>query len=366
MDCKKCGSHLRENAKFCDECGERVEEMLIKWNNNLNHNSVPEEHITESENDELATVQQIKQRNSINIDYNDFTSESEIRITGKNTANTPIYKKQWFLVTIAIIVVLIIIIIAFTNISSPSNSNTTTIGSNTTSQTKTDNADKVQYIGARSVDFEDETNKFRVFFHLLDANKNAIDASGTASINIQNDAGESVFNKEIPFTKDDFTSWTNAHWDESKYMACIYIPVSDITTGTIESGTLSLEVTLSNGTYFGKNDMKINGHLPLQETTISLPSVPNTYKEFNYNNELKYEVEVKEISYKLGNCYNGEQDVTILLTVEMLAGCANTAASSQIGYSLTDSNGIVVDSGTIYNTSLFNGETTITEKTFII
>lgn len=362
MNCKKCGSQLRENAKFCDECGEKVDEMLIKGNDNLEHDSVPEEHLIESENEDLETVQQIEQENLINIDYNDSSNEIEISITDENTVNTPVYKKKWFFVAIAIIVVLIIIIIAFTNGSSSFNSDTTTLSSNTTSQTKNDKADEVQYIGARSVDYEEETSQFRVFFHLADSNEIEIDASGTASISIQNDNGESVFNKEIPFTKDDFTSWTNAHWDESKYMACIYIPVSDITTGTIESGTLSLKVTLSNGVYFDKNDMKINGHLPLQETKISLPSVPNTYKEFNYKNELKYEVEVKEISYKLGSCYDGEQDVTILLTVEMLAGCANTAASSQIGYSLTDSNGIVVDSGTIYNTSLFNGETTITEK----
>ena len=370
MNCKKCGCQLRENAKFCDECGEKVDEMLIKGNDNSEYDSMPEKHITESENEDLKTDQQVEQENSISIYCDNSSKESEITIKDENTVNTPINKKKWFIVIIAIIVVLIIIIIAFTNRSSPSNSSslsnssTTTLRSSTTSQTKTDKADEVQYIGARSVDYEEETSQFRVFFRLMDSNEVEVDASGTASISIQNDNGESVFNKEISFTKDDFTSWTNAFWDESRYMACIYIPVSDITKGTIETGTLSLEVTLSNGAHFDKNDMKINSHLPLQETTISLPSVPNTYKEFNYKNELKYEVEVKEISYKLGSSYDGEQTVTILLTVEMLSGCANTAASSQIGYSLTDSKGIVVDSGTIYNTSLFNGETTITEKSF--
>lgn len=359
MNCKKCGSQLRENAKFCDKCGEKVEKITTNENENFVSNSISEGQI-ESYNEKVVSNIENKEDNSIDNDSKTASENYE-----ESKIYTPFYKKKWFLFALVIIIIAIIIIIIKFGTNNSTKSDTTNNNTNITTQLKTDNSDNVQYIGERSVDYEEETKQFRVFFSLSDSNENQIDASGTATINIQNDNGESVYSKDITFTKDDFSSWTNAYRDDGNYMACLYIPITDISTGTIESGILSLEVELSDGRYFDKKEIKISSNLPLKGITISLPSVPNTYKQYNYKNELKYEVQVKELSYKLGNCYDGKQSVTISLKVEMLAGCANTAASSQIGYSLIDSNGIVVDSGTIFNTSLFNGETTVTEKTIM-
>lgn len=336
MRCENCGNELRENAKFCEKCGTRIE---TAEESNISQ-VLTESQTEDDEADEIAESEPVE--------------ENEPEKAGLILS----YKKRLLIIIGVVALVLIIIFIASLaggNIDSGGN----TTASQTTAATK--KVHSVQYIGARSVDFQEETNEFRVFFHLLDENEVEVDASGTASIKIVNDNGETVFNKDIGFTAQDFTVWTYKTKDEMPYMACLYIPIDDIALGTTENGTLTLEVKLSDGTSFDANNMTLYGHLPVSEATITLPSVPATYKEYNYKNEIKYIVEVQNIDYEVGDSYNGEQSITVNVTVEMQSGCQDTASPSQIGYSLTDSEGIVVDSGTIYNTPLFNGETTKTE-----
>lgn len=328
LKCKECGNELHAGAKFCEECGTKVE--------------------NEEKNSDLENLDESE------IHHEEMQKNEQIE--------KPFYKKKWFWIIAAIAMILIFVIIVSVKGNETNNYNnsndTTAVEQENQSNDRTED---VVYIGARSVDFQEETKEFRVFFHLLDSTEHEIDASGVSSIKIVNDNGETVYDKDIEFTSADFTTWTYQTKDDMPYMACLYIPVSDIMTGTTEKGTMTLEVTLKNGCHFDSNDMIISGNLPLSETTITLPSVPATYKEYNYKNEVKYIVEVQEVNYELENCYDGEQDIKVNVVVEMKNGCESTASTSRIGYSLTDSDGIVVDSGTIYNTPLFNGETTKSE-----
>ena len=67
MNCKKCGSQLRENAKFCDKCGEKVEEITTNENENFVSNSISEGQI-ESYNEKVVSNIENKEDNSIDND----------------------------------------------------------------------------------------------------------------------------------------------------------------------------------------------------------------------------------------------------------------------------------------------------------
>ncbi|MBQ5825460.1 MAG: zinc ribbon domain-containing protein [Clostridia bacterium] len=220
----------------------------------------------------------------------------------------------------------------------------------------------VEYISDRTVDY-DSTNKYhRVFFGLKDANLNYVSAKkGTATITIENTAGEVVYSKNVPFTSSDFTSWTNRYWDSSRYLACIYIKDSELTKGSSDEGTLTISVE-ADGATFTPTSMGVYD-LPTKNLTINLPSTPKTFSDYGYSKELEAIVRVDEITYK-SNVYD-YNDVTVTFSFVTTMTYNSTPGVSKyvhIGYKLKNSKGIIVDSGTINVSQSDTGDTSLTEK----
>ena len=67
----------------------------------------------------------------------------------------------------------------------------------------------IQYISNRRVQYNESTEEYIVFFGLEDEQREYTHSSGTAEITIQDDNGEVIYQKDIPFDESDFTSWTN-------------------------------------------------------------------------------------------------------------------------------------------------------------
>lgn len=98
---------------------------------------------------------------------------------------------------------------------------------------------------------------------------------------------------------------------------------------------------------------------------INLPSVPATINNYGYNNVLKTQISVEELSYETKIYNSGDATVTLKLKVKMLKNNENaTSVSTSIGYKLKDSDGIIVDSGTIYISQMAVGESCLADKLF--
>lgn len=213
----------------------------------------------------------------------------------------------------------------------------------------------VEYISERSVQYNEQDDVYQVMFALSDSSENYIDASGTASIEITDVQGNIIYNKDIKFTKKDFTSWTNSMRDQSSYGCWLEIPRNEVEGASSSSGTLSLKVY---GDDFSFDESNLNIYdLPQKEASIILPDTPISITDMRYSSHTSYAT-VSDISYEAENNYDGEMTLTLKLVVSLdsKSGEENVADSVAIGYRLMDSEGFIAASGTIYTDDLRVGE----------
>lgn len=214
----------------------------------------------------------------------------------------------------------------------------------------------IQYISDRRVEY-DKTNKHHiVFFGLQDAGNTYLSATGTASITITDESNTNIFKKDISFTSDDFTDWTNQQWDSSRYLCGIYIKDSELQGSASSSGTLSLKVTLDDGTYFDAQALNISD-LPSISVKVKLPTIPSTFKDMRYSSYTST-VQISKLEYKSEVNYDGNATLYFDVVLKLVSKTDNTNESSNVNvaYKLYDSEGIVVDSGHIYSDPIAVGE----------
>ena len=232
----------------------------------------------------------------------------------------------------------------------------------TTLADSTDNS--IKYISDRRVQYEEASKKHIVFFGLKTANQQYVSASGTAKITIVDDSSVTIYSKDIRFTSADFTEWTNQSWDSSRYMCGLYIADSEIEGSASSSGNLTLAVTLDNGVYFSDETMKIFD-LPSLTVSVELPTLPSQYIDTRYSSYTST-VEVTKLEYESEMLYDGTATLsfTVILKLISKTGRTNESNAVCVGYKLYDSDGIVVNSGTIYSDPIAIGESA--RDTFLI
>ena len=221
-----------------------------------------------------------------------------------------------------------------------------------------------QQKGLRTVDYDDTNKYHRVFFGLKDTNGNYISAkSGTATIKIENTAGEIIYSKSVSFTESDFTTWTNKFWDSDRLLACIYIKDSELTKGSSDEGKLSISVVADTAS-FDATTIAIYD-LPTKNISIKLPSTPQSVSDYGYSDNLEATIRVDKITYE-SEVYN-YNDVTVTFSFQTTMTYNSTPGTSKyvhIGYKLKNSSGIIVDSGTIGVSQSDTGDVSLTEKIF--
>lgn len=224
--------------------------------------------------------------------------------------------------------------------------------------------DSVEYISDRRVQ-HDDTNKHQiVFFGLQDSNNNYTSASGTASITIIDNSNCTLYQKDVPFTPEDFTDWTNTTWDSSRYLCGLYIDDEDIEGSASSSGKLLLKVTLDDGTYFTETTLTISD-LPSLSVNIIMPEIPSTYKDTRYSSYTST-VQVTKLTFETSVSYDGTATAKFEAVLKLISKTKYTNESSTVtvGYKLYDSDGIVVDSGQMYSNPIAVGESS--KETFTI
>lgn len=341
MYCEKCGNELNEKDQFCSKCGEKRSEIVSVDGSEIK--SVGENH------------------------------EGLIEKGKPHKLNV----KVCIVLAIIIVLIVIIVIICFVygNKSSKpqvtSTENTTVKTIATMDSDKNDESssnieeyvtDTVAYIGSRHVDFDSATDRYRVFFAFTDEYETPISTYGNADIKIVNDNSETVYEESIEFSESDFTEWTNLTWDDNHYMACLYIPRSDISKGTTQSGVLTLAVTCSDEDIrFDPYEIKIYSDLPIAETKVTLPELPLTLNEIDYKGNLKNQMTVNKIEYSKNESLSGEVSITIDLTVSLDKTTSNSSSYSHFSYKFYDSSNVVVDSGDVLNKPVSVGESTVSK-----
>lgn len=214
----------------------------------------------------------------------------------------------------------------------------------------------IQYISDRRVQYDEANKHHIVFFGLQDAGNTYLSASGIASITITDESNTNIFQKDISFTSDNFTDWTNQQWDSSRYLCGLYIKDSELQGSASSSGTLSLKVTLDDGTSFDAKALNISD-LPSISVKVNLPTIPSTFKDMRYSSYTST-VQISKLEYKSEVNYDGKASLYFDVVLKLVSKTANTNESSNVNvaYKLYDSEGVVVDSGHIYSDPIAIGE----------
>lgn len=214
----------------------------------------------------------------------------------------------------------------------------------------------VQYISDRRVQYEEASKEHIVFFGLQTDKNQYVSASGTAEITIIDDTSTTLYSENIRFTSADFTEWTNQSWDSSRYMCGLYIADSEIEGSASSSGNLTLKVTLDDGTYFYPETMRIFD-LPSLSVAVELPAIPSQYSDTRYSS-FTSTVEVTKLEYESTMSYDSTATLSFSVVLKLISKTGRTNESNAVcvGYKLYDSDGIVVDSGTIYSSPIAVGE----------
>ena len=223
---------------------------------------------------------------------------------------------------------------------------------------KADRNNLIMYISDRSVEYSSEYLEYRVFFSLMNSNKERKSTSGKATIIFTNDAGEKVYENTVAFSPADFSDWTAA-LTGTKLLCCIHIPLSQITPGKSNKGSVSLHVETDNGASFEESKHSVS-NLPLisAETVvkIELPSTPCLLNDYDYNNKVRYSYSLQSIRYKVEkNSFDDLYKVTLYFSGNKTYDYRGTGQSSTcaIGYKLYKSgSNVVAESGTAYTPAL--------------
>lgn len=348
IKCIDCGKEVSDRAKVCPNCGCPIECSVVN---------------TAKENVLMDNIENHDSEDSTISDETALSYEESSQSNNNESKN----KKKWFVIggIVAIIVIVIIIAVSISNKNSNNTYNDSSYNDSSYDDSSYDDyTPSIQYISDRTVDY-DETNEYhRVFFGLQDTNNNYISAkSGTATIKIENTAGESIYSKSVSFTESDFTTWTNKFWDSDRLLACIYIKDSELTKGSSDEGKLSISV-VADAASFDATTIAIYD-LPTKNISIKLPSTPQSFSDYGYSDNLEATIRVDKITYE-SRVYD-YNDVTVTFSFQTTMTYNSTPGTSKyvhIGYKLKNSSGIIVDSGTIGISQSDTGDVSLTEKIF--
>ncbi len=214
---------------------------------------------------------------------------------------------------------------------------------------------EIAYLSGQDVQFDSENSSYNVMFAFLDSTKeNYVDGSGTAMITIYNEQDEVVYDGELGFTEDDFTTWKSDIGYDTVYGCQLNISSGEITPGLSEYGTMSIELYGDNF-YFESFTLNID-ELPLKQGDISLPQTPATYTDDSYSSVSTLTVHSITCETDIG--ISGDMNATFSfeISLDSKTDDVNIGETCHIGWQLTDNEGYVVDSGTVITPSLWVGD----------
>lgn len=233
--------------------------------------------------------------------------------------------------------------------SSEKSSSSSTIDSPVVSQ-NTHPKGTPNFMGDRTVQYNEAQKSYQAFWGFTETQGGEyISSDALIMIKIVNDNGETVYDQTHQVDESFYTTYTNPYWDKPHYLGCINISQSDITKGTVSKGVLYISASTPNGGWWDPYEESIN-NLPLMDFNMTLPTLPVTINNYTYNGSLERKIEVQNIDYTYEANYDGTVTLKLNIEAKMLYNNKGNSHSdnSKIGYKIKDSEGFVVDSGTMF------------------
>lgn len=216
------------------------------------------------------------------------------------------------------------------------------------------NAQKVQYISNREVWHNDTNEQFILTFSLSDSTQTIdIGVPAVVRVWIENDNGEFVYDRTLTVASTDFGYWTKNLTGAQTYRCGIYINDWEINCGTSNKGTLYFNVYNEGYFNFDTTKLSISDNLPLMDSYIELPTLPDIVSEYTYDREISTSYKITDISYEIQ-----DDDLTLYFSGEKTYDRKgnNYSQSCKVGWKLFDAEGYVVESGTFYTPNIAVGE----------
>lgn len=211
------------------------------------------------------------------------------------------------------------------------------------------------YIGNVTQQYDDANKQHIFFWQFQDKDKNIIKAKANINVTIKNENDEEVFNKTFEVDEKNYSTWSNKLSSTGKILGSVTVKDSEVAEGSATKGVATITATTSYGSF---EPITISvSNLPQKGVSINLPALPAYSNYYGFRDELATTMMVSDISYEY------DWKLKIKITAQMTYNYEGEGARSygQVGYKITDENGMVVDSGTTYFDKLSVGESQIKE-----
>lgn len=212
--------------------------------------------------------------------------------------------------------------------------------------------DQVETLKSWSFQFNEDTNDYSLFFGLLNQNDESIAASVDVDIRIVNEDGEEVYRETKSVSENDFSYYTSQAAGE-QFLANVRIPASDIASGTSVSGKVFFTVCKDDIINFDEVTCDALYCLPLKDVQLTYNTLPLELNIKDYLGNTESIIEISDISYNFQKDYLPQ--LNVILSGQKTYG-TNNFGYDMIGYKLYDSDGYIVDSGSIYLSGLSEGD----------
>ena len=213
-------------------------------------------------------------------------------------------------------------------------------------------AARVEFLKSWSFQENDGTDDYSLFFGLADKNDKAISADVDVDIRIINDKDEEVYSGTKSVSANDFGHYTSKAAGE-QFLANVRIPASEVKAGSSASGKVYFTVYKENTVQFDEANCAALHCLPIKDVQVSFDPFPLELKVKDFMGGTASVLQVQDAKYEFDKGFSPRLTITIM--GEKKSGGSNSGYDI-ISYKLCDSEGYVVDSGTIYLSSLSTGD----------
>lgn len=207
--------------------------------------------------------------------------------------------------------------------------------------------------------YYDDDDAYALIFELTDDHRNKMICDGAVEIKIINSDGVTVYHNQHNFTSDNYWEWTRGDTVMAD-MVSLFITPSDITPSTAAEGKVYF--TVWGEDYYFEETVLTVYDLPIKPVTIELPELPTTVTD-SWAYGMWTQTRIDKITYKV---VNGDS-LYIYFAGEKIYDYSgnNSTSSCTFGWKLYDTEGYLIDSGTVYTDSLSVGDKFKDEEAYV-
>lgn len=214
------------------------------------------------------------------------------------------------------------------------------------------NDSSIETLKSWSIQYNENTKDYSVFFGLLNKNDKYISANVDVDIRIEDESANKLYKATHTVSKDDFGYYTSKAAGE-QYLAEIRIKESEIGKGTSTSGKLYLTVYKEGVVRFDEVNCDALYCLPVKSINLNADNLPVELKVKDYSGRTESIIKIEDVSYTADYDLSPEMSITI-------SGIKTYGNDDQnydiISYKLYDSADYMVDSGNIFLKDLTAGD----------